>query len=250
MMHLILGMAIAATVLPGLSRPRHQQVIRWWSGRVLRILRVRLRIKGEPPPENAFGVLFVSNHISWLDIWLINAVQPVLFISKSEVRTWPMVGWLAEQVGTIFIERARRRDTSRVSNAGTMALQQGDCLCVFPEGTTTDGTCMRPFKSSLLQSAVDSRVPVWPMVIAYPGKNGYPDTGIAYADDVSMAQSLREILGRRSIDAVLEFLPLLPSQGLSRRQLSAQAEKTISSRACLEVRAAPGTASGLPDAEQ
>ncbi|GBG15464.1 1-acyl-sn-glycerol-3-phosphate acyltransferase [Novimethylophilus kurashikiensis] len=248
MAHLFLGMAIAATLLPRLSPDRRRRLIRWWSGRVLRILNVRLQIKGERPTENLSGVLFVSNHISWLDIWLINAVQPVRFISKSEVRTWPLVGWLAEKVGTLFIERARRRDTSRISNAGTSALQQGDCLCVFPEGTTTDGTCMRPFKSSLLQSAVDSGTAVWPMVVAYPGKNGCPDTGIAYADDISMTQSMREILGRRSIDAVLEFLPPLPSQGLSRRQLSAQAEKVISSAACLGVRAAPGTASGLPAA--
>jgi 1-acyl-sn-glycerol-3-phosphate acyltransferase len=246
MIHLVFGMVIAATLLPHLSPGRRHRLIRWWSARVLRILNVRLQILGDRPPQGATGILFVSNHISWLDIWLINAVQPVRFISKAEVRAWPMIGWLAEQVGTIFIERARRRDTSRVSNAGALALQQGNCLCVFPEGTTTDGMCMRPFKSSLLQSAVDSGVPVWPMVIAYPGSNGCPDTGIAYADDTSMAQSLHEILGREGIDAVLEFLPPLPSQGVSRRQLSAQAEKVISSRACLEVRVAPETTSGLP----
>lgn len=243
LIHLGYGVVISALVLPHLQRRRRERVIGWWARRVLRILHVRLEASGDIPSKDTHAVMFVANHISWLDLWAIDVVRTVRFISKSEVRSWPIIGWLAKKTGTIFIERARRHDTSRVSEAGAEALLDGDCICIFPEGTTTDGTHMRPFKSSLLQSAVNANVPVWPVVVSYPGPDGEPDTGIAYADDTTMAQSMRRILSRKEIVVRLHFISPIRADGRTRRELAQQAEALISSQARLQVRAAPGTAS-------
>lgn len=249
-MHLGYGIAVAALVLPRLQGTRREQVIRDWSAQVLRILNVRLVATGVLPTADARAVLIVANHISWLDIWAINTVRVVRFVAKSEVRSWPVIGWLSEKVGVIFIERARRHDTSRVSSAGAEALRGGDCLCVFPEATTSDGTYLHPFRSSLLQSAVDAGVPVWPVAICYPRADGTPNTAVAYSGNTTMAQSMHAILGQREIIVHLTFAPPISSEGRDRRELAQAAETVISSLVRLPVRAAPETASDPPDAAQ
>lgn len=237
---------MAAVVLPRLKGARRERLIRNWSAHVLRILNVRLEVSGMLPTVDARTALFVANHVSWLDIWAINAVRTVRFVAKSEVRGWPVIGWLSQQAGVIFIERTRRHDTARVADAGTLALQGGDCLCVFPEGTTSDGTHLHPFRSSLLQSAVDADAPVWPVAIRYPQPNGAPNTSIAYAGDTSLAESMLSILGQREIVAHLVFAQPILSHGRDRRELAQAAEEIISSLARLPVRAAPGIPSDPP----
>lgn len=247
-LHLGRGVAVAALVLPRLQGVRREQVISDWSAHVLRILNVRMVVTGMPPTADARAVLFVANHVSWLDIWAISTVRGVRFVAKSEMRDWPVIGWLSKKTGVIFIERARRHDTSRVSVAAAAVLRGGDCLCVFPEGTTSDGTHLYPFKSSLLQSAVDTGAPVWPVAVRYPMQDGTPNTAVAYAGDTTMAQSMHAILGLREIVVQLTFAaPILP-HGRDRRELAQVAETVISSLVRLPVRAAPGTPSGRPDA--
>jgi 1-acyl-sn-glycerol-3-phosphate acyltransferase len=247
-LHLGYGIAIAVLVLPHLQGSRRQRVIGTWSAHVLHILKVRLIVTGMLPTVDERAMLFVANHVSWLDIWAINAVRTVRFIAKAELRAWPVIGWLSQQAGTIFIRRARRHDTSRVSVAGAEALRGGDCVCVFPEGTTTDGTCIYPFKSSLLQSAVEAQAPVWPVALRYVRDDGSANTAVAYAGDTTMKQSLWSILGQHEIFAHLTFAQPIQPEGRNRRQLAQAAEEVISSLARLPVRAAPGTASDLPDA--
>lgn len=213
---------------------------------MLRILNVRLVVEGVVPQRDASAALFVSNHISWLDVWALNAVRTVRFVAKSEVRGWPVIGWLSMRAGVIFIDRARRHDTSRVSGAGAQALRAGDCLCVFPEGTTSDGSYLHPFKSSLLQSAVDAGVPVWPVALRYPLPGGMPNTAVAYAGDTSLVQSMRAILAQREITLHLTFSEPIHSVGCDRRELAQAAEAVIASLVRLPVRAAPEKPSDLP----
>jgi 1-acyl-sn-glycerol-3-phosphate acyltransferase len=245
-LHLGYGLAVAALVLPRLQGPRRERLISGWSAHVLRILNVRMVITGMLPTVDARAVLFVANHVSWLDIWAINTVRSVRFIAKSEMRDWPVIGWLSKKTGVIFIERARRHDTSRVSVAGAEVLRGGDCLCVFPEGTTSDGTHLYPFKSSLLQSAVDAVAPVWPVAVSYPMQDGTPNTAVAYAGDTTLAQSMHAILGQREIVVQLIFAPPILPHGLDRRDLAQTAEQVISSLVRLPVRAAPGKPSDPP----
>lgn len=235
-------MALAAVVLPQLRGLRRERLISRWSAHILRILNIKLIVSGTAPAADSPAALFVANHISWLDIWAINSIRSVRFVAKSEVRGWPVIGWLSKKAGVIFIERDRRRDTSRVSGAGAEALHKGDCLCVFPEGTTSDGTHIYPFRSGLLQSAVDAGALVWPIALRYPLPNGMPNTAIAYAGDTSMAQSMKAILSHKEIILHLRYAQPIHPDGRGRRALAQQAEAAIASLAHLPVRGAPGTA--------
>src|SRR5688572_26270486 len=112
--HLIIGCAIAGAVFPLVSNATELRIIRRWSRRLLHILNVRLEVHGRMPGGPA-PTMVVTNHVSWLDIWVIHSVCPVRFIAKSDIRAWPLVGWLIARAGTIFIQRTRRHDTARIN---------------------------------------------------------------------------------------------------------------------------------------
>lgn len=234
-LHLLVGVIKAALLFPRVGRARRTELIRRWSLRVLAILHVRLSVKGEVPDLSVAGVMFVANHISWLDIYLLDAVCPVRFVSKAEVRAWPVIGWLAVKIGTLFIERARRHDTARAGREVVDALRQGDCVAVFPEGTTSNGTLLLPFHASLLQSAINSEAWLWPVAIRYVHRDGTANLAPAYVDNMSFADSLFRILNEPDLEAEITYLEPLPVQGCSRRELTALAEKAIANALNLTV---------------
>lgn len=242
-LHLLAGVAKAALLLPLVAQAQRIDLIRAWAIRLLAILNIKLEVKGRPTEMSARNVLFIANHISWLDIYLLNAVQPVRFVSKAEVRAWPVIGWLAAKVGTIFIERARRHDTARANRAVSDALSAGDCVAVFPEGTTSDGSQLRPFHASLLQPAIDSGALLWPVAIRYKNHDGSPNTAAAYIGDLSFADSLFRVLNEPELLAEIVYLEPLPVQGRSRRELAALAETAIASWLNLAI---PCRKSGTP----
>ena len=151
------------------------------------------------PIHTAAAAPDVANHISWIDIWAIKQAFPVNFVAKSEVRDWPVIGWLAQRVGTLFIERARRHDTGRTASSMEEGLRQNACLCLFPEGTTTDGTELKPFKTGLLQSAINTESTVWPVALRYPRADGGINTAIAYDGDTTLLESMLAVLKQREI---------------------------------------------------
>ena len=108
-LHLLRGVAIAGLLFPFVSPARRQREVKRWSARLLRILAVRLHAYGDPPRRGT-PLMLIANHVSWLDIYAINAVLPVRFVAKAEVRRWPVIGWFSEKAGTLFIERARRHE--------------------------------------------------------------------------------------------------------------------------------------------
>jgi 1-acyl-sn-glycerol-3-phosphate acyltransferase len=228
-LHLLVGVIKAALLFPLVGRARRTELIRRWSLRVLAIFNIRFSVKGKAPDLSAAGVMFVANHISWLDIYLLDAVCPARFVSKSEVRAWPVIGWLAVKVGTLFIERARRHDAARANREVVDALQQGDCVAVFPEGTTSNGTLLLPFHASLLQSAITSEARLWPVAIRYLHRDGTASLSPAYVDNMSFGASLFRILDAPDLAAEITYLEPLPVQGRSRRELAALAEKAIAS---------------------
>jgi len=126
-----------------------------WNSVVVRNLGVRLRVSGQTAlPDRP--VLFVSNHISWLDIPVVSSARPVRFVSKDDVLGWPVMGWMAKRAGTLFLNRGSGRAAHRMAAALAEALQEGEHIVIFPEGTTTDGSTVLPFKPMLLQAAVDA----------------------------------------------------------------------------------------------
>lgn len=173
--------------------------------------------------------MFVANHVSWIDIYAINSVRAVRFVAKAEIRRWPIFGWLASQVNTLFTDRERRQDAGRMVEVTAGSLNSGDCLCFFPEGATTDGTELKAFKSSLMQAAINAQAKIWPVAIRYPNENGEPDTDLSYAN-VNLLQSVRKVLAQRAPVVEVYFGKPIDAAGQDRRHLSFEARKFIAER--------------------
>ncbi len=140
-------------VFPRAGAERRRSLVRWWSARLVRLLGVEVRVAGAPPSPGS-AAMIAANHISWLDIFVVMGVQPARFIAKSEIRDWPVAGWIAERAGTLFIRRARRHDTARINEQVHAAFAEGACVGLFPEGTTTEGDHLLRFHSSLFEPAI------------------------------------------------------------------------------------------------
>ena len=223
--HLLRGLAVVLLVFPSLDAKARRVRVRRWSRRLLHLLNVRIRMAGSLAHPN---VLVVANHVSWLDIFSLHAVGPVRFIAKSEIKRWPVLGRLVAGVGTLFIERARRHDTRRVNREVAQALADGDIVAVFPEGTTTDGTKLLPFKGSLLQPVVDAAGYVQPVAIRYRNRDGTPSLVPAYTDG-SFIASFWAICGARSLVVEMQAGTPLSTCGRHRRDLAREAEDAIRS---------------------
>jgi len=223
-LHLTWGMTLAGLAFSLLSPPQRDRLIMAWARRLLRVLGVRPQITSAPSLPG--GALLVCNHVSWLDIYLIYAAQRVHFVSKSEVRAWPVAGWLAHKTGTLFLERGRRADTARVNAEMRALMQSGAWVAVFPEGTTSDGRGLRRFLPSLLQPAVELNCPIVPAALRYRTLAGEYSTAPAYIDEMSLWQSLKRIVSEPGIIGELHFgEPIQPNR--HRRELAAQAEQSV-----------------------
>jgi len=247
-LHLGYGVCVAAWTLHRLPPALQEKRILRWSAQFLQILGVRVHVLGSPPPPTARHCLFVANHISWIDIWALKQLHPMHFVAKSEIRDWPVIGWLAQRAGTLFIERARRQDTGRMVKLGEEALRRGDCLCFFPEGTTTDGSHLLPFKPGLLQAAINAGATVVPVAIRYPSASGGINRAVAYHGETTMLESFRAVLRQRETRVELCFGAPVAAAGLERRTLAHQARHAIVSLLDPAAHKTPGTTAGLPDA--
>ncbi|MHA7681480.1 lysophospholipid acyltransferase family protein [Cupriavidus sp. PET2-C1] len=228
-LHLLRGILTCAVLFPWLGTESRQWHIRRWSRRLLRICGITVEVQGlklgEAPPR---GAMVVSNHISWLDIYVINTWYPVRFVAKSEIRDWPVIGWLCGQTGTIFIERARKRDAHRVLHAITDVMLQGDLVCVFPEGTTTDGASVLPFHANLMQAPISGGLPVQPVGLAYlDTATGKPTPAPAYIGDLTLLDTLDAVLRAGPITARLCLAPALAAASASRRELAEAAQEVV-----------------------
>lgn len=221
LLHTSAGVLLAALALPLLGARQRDALIVAWSRMLLGLLGVRAVTA--PAPAAPGGALLVCNHVSWLDIFVIFLARRVHFVSKSEVRAWPVAGWLAHKAGTLFLERGRRVDTLRVNGDMAALLRDGAWVAVFPEGTTSDGRILRRFLPSLLQAAVDLDCPVVPAALRYRTLDGAYSATPAYVDGMSLWRSLLAITGAPGLVAELRFgEPILPNG--HRRDLAAAAE--------------------------
>lgn len=217
---IVTGLIWLAVLFPILSPVRQGKLSQRWSRGLLRVLAVRLQVTGMPPSECA---LVVANHVSWIDPFLLLAVIPVRFVAKDEVRHWPVFGWLTAQAGTVFIQRERSRDVSRVVNIFVDCLKAHQQVALFPEGTTTDGSYLRPFKSALFQVAISQQAGCAPVGLRYR----HP--AAAWVDDMDFVQSIWRILALPMLDAELIFCPLIPAQHHTRRTLATASTHAIAS---------------------
>ena len=243
-LHVAAGIATTTFGFPRQRPERKRALIRRWSQTLLRLMNVEARVHGAIEAHGG-NVLVVANHVSWLDIVVLNAHRPSRFIGKSELARWPVVGHLIRGTGTLFIERARRHDTHRVNRSAADALAAGDVVTVFPEGTTTDGTTVLRVPGSLLQPTVDAGGHVLPVAIRYHDADGALSFAPEYVGDTSFATSFWRVCGERRLGVELFAAPALPARTRHRRELARDAEDAI--RTALAVRAAatgPGTRDG------
>jgi len=228
--HLAHASAIAGVGYPMMTPARRRLSLQRWSAQLMRHMGTQLTIHGEPPRHDRTPFMLVANHVSWLDIFAINAAVPTRFVAKSEVRAWPLVGWLCAKADTLFIERERRRDLARLDDAISDALRNQSAMGVFLEGTTTDGSEVLPFHSSLLRSAQAVNVPIYPVAIQYRRSDGSLCTEAAYDGDKSLLDTVRLMLTQHAIHAHVHFLPPLLSAGLHRKQLAQRLREQIVAR--------------------
>ena len=189
-------------------------------------LNVRHTVYGALPKSG----LLVTNHLGFLDIMTLSALGPMVFVSKAEVERWPLVGDIASCAGTIYIERKRRTDVSRVNAALRRRLNAGLLITLFPEGTSSDGSSVLPFQPSLLQPAVDLGVSVTPAHIAYTGLDGLPAEDIAYFGERELGACLLALIRRREIHATMRFGNPLPPAS-DRKSLATELHANVSSLA-------------------
>ncbi len=227
LLHCVQGFATAGVLFPIYTPRQRDRAIVLWARRLLSILHLRVQVSGAVPAEAGRGCIIAANHISWLDIFVVHTVCPARFVAKAEIRRWPLLGWLCARAGTLFIERGRRHHTAKINEMMLKAIDAGDTIAVFPEGTTTSGETLKKFHSSLFQAAAQSGAMLVPAAIRYTDSLDRRCEAAAYVDDISLAQSIQRILAEPELRVALQFAPPIQATGKSRRELTQQAEEAI-----------------------
>lgn len=224
-LHLVAGLAACALIFPWAAPARRDRVVQRWSRQLLAIAGVRVQQEGGVPAlEHA---MIVANHVSWLDIFVINSLHPCHFVAKSEIRQWPVLGWLAARGGTVFLARGNRRELRHIFKGMVSALQAGERVAFFPEGTTAAQGTVLPFHANLFEAAVDAKVMVQPYALRYLDARGQPHASVDFTGDITFAQSMLKVLSGPAIDARLTCLPALNGDGAHRRELAQAAHDAV-----------------------
>jgi 1-acyl-sn-glycerol-3-phosphate acyltransferase len=221
--HLLRGYWIIRTQFSRISQSEREAHVQRWSGQLLTLLGVELRVIGSPISSG----LLVANHLSWLDNLAIHAAHFCRFVAKSDIKSWPVIGYLTDQSGMLFVERTSRRDSHRVVQAVAQRLLAGDCVAVFPEGTTGNGLELLPFHANMIQSAIDADAPVQTVTIRFLDPEGCVSRAPLYEGDDTLLSSVWRVLGSGGITAVLHFGEIEKANGRDRRAFAAHLRTTI-----------------------
>ncbi|QVM97707.1 1-acyl-sn-glycerol-3-phosphate acyltransferase [Pseudomonas sp. SORT22] len=224
----LFGLAMAAlfTLYERLRVPASTERRQRWSqlfmGRLSNALPFKVRVVGQVPQQ---PMLWVSNHVSWTDIPLLGMLAPLSFLSKAEVRTWPIAGWLALKAGTLFIRRGGN-DSQLLRQQISQHLQQGSALLIFPEGTTTDGRSLRTFHGRLLASAIDTQTPLQPVALRYL-RNGQSDAIAPFIGNDDLLSHLFRLFANDCAEVEIHLLAPIASAGEERAALAFKAQQVI-----------------------
>jgi len=211
---------VQSLFFPLLHQKIRKYLIKKWSIRLLKILKVKVVLHGSSDVLQQQGAfLLVANHISWLDIHVLNSIRPVTFVAKSDVSSWPIFGYIAKSLGTIFLKREKLSDIKRVIYLMNQKISSSEVVAIFPEGTSSDGRCVLPFKSNLFQAAIDAQGHVLPIRLSYKEHGAYTDRP-AFIGDMSLIQSIEHILASNHLE--IELHVCAPLSGYSSRQELAQ----------------------------
>ena len=212
--HIVQGWRQVRFEFDRLSQAERAERVSHWARELLRIWQIDLRVTGAPEGS----ALLMANHISWLDIIALLATSNCRFVGKSELARWPVLGTMIAGAGTVFVQRASKRDVRRVVTEIQVALQQGKLVAVFPEGTTTAGHSVQSFHPNLFEAAILSSSPVQPVSIRYrKRRSGDTSVAPAYVGDDSLFTTVWRTLRARPFSAIVHFLPAEADAGRSRR---------------------------------
>jgi len=238
-LHGLHGLAIVLFAFPSLDAAARRERIRWWSSKMLAALGIAFDSEGVPA---AAGTLLVANHISWLDIMAVHAVVPqARFVSKADVKAWPLVARLVDSAGTLYLERERKRDALRVVHAMAEALAAGQTVAIFPEGTTSTGHGLLPFHANLLQAAIATATPVQPVALRFSEAANAVSDAVEFVGATSLLRSLWQTSCGEGVRVRLVFLPPRPSAHVDRRELAALLRADIAGALGIDPDAAPAT---------
>jgi 1-acyl-sn-glycerol-3-phosphate acyltransferase len=166
----------------------------------------------------------VANHISWMDIIVIQSIKPSIFVAKSDVASWPLFGWVAQMTGTIFIKREKVSDIKKALKKMKRRLIKRS-VCIFPEGTSTNGRYLLPFKSNLFQSSIDTNKSILPLCLRYKQKGMYSDKA-AFIDDMSLVDSIIKIKNENDISVEVDVLQPIRPRG-NRKELAVYIQEIL-----------------------
>lgn len=226
-LQVVRGFWIIGLHFPRLEPIARQRHVQRWAHQMLKAMGVELVHHGQRRSQGP--LLLVANHISWLDILVLHASGYCRFISKSDVRRWPLIGFMAHGTGTLFIERESRRDAHRVVQHMAERLQGGDVLAVFPEGTTGDGLELRPFHANLIQAAILAGAPVQPVALRFvDARSGQMSHAPRFVDDDTLVGSVLRTLAARGLQAHVRLGEPEHHEGRDRRRWAAELRERVS----------------------
>lgn len=219
---------------PGATQQRIGQHFQQWCLQVLRTLQIPVQCNRAPPV--GFAGLVVCNHLSWLDILVLQTLMPGSFVAKKEVRSWPLVGYLAAACSTIFVDRGSRHSARHMVERTAEAIRQGSAVVVFPEGTSTDGSSLGAFHANIFESAIRAGSGVQLVTLQYrDARTGKAAEDAHYIGEMSFVSSLWRVMGSASITATVHIGECIAAQGQSRKALAQQAFEGIRSQLQAEV---------------
>lgn len=207
------------------TKNQQDRIIQFWCKRLLSIFEISVEVTGlESNLVNQKKYLMVANHISWMDIIVIQSIKPCIFVAKSDVASWPLFGWVAQMTGTIFIKRDKVSDIKKALKKMKRRLIKRS-VCIFPEGTSTSGRYLLPFKSNLFQSSIDTNKSILPLCLRYEQNNSYSDKA-AFVGDMSLVDSINKIKQEKDMRVIVEVLqPIRPRY--NRKELASYTEEII-----------------------
>lgn len=227
--HALHGVAIVLTRFRRLELAQRQALIQWWARKMLAVMGITLQLDEAVPIGP--GTLLVANHISWLDIMAVHAVCPqARFVSKADVRHWPVVSRLVDAANTLYLERERKRDALRVVHLMAGALRDGEIVAVFPEGTTSDGRALLPFHANLLQAAIATEAPVQPVALRFSDAAGEFSRAVEYIGDTTLVESVWRVACGEGVVARVALLPPRAATHADRRMLAQTLRDDIGAR--------------------
>jgi 1-acyl-sn-glycerol-3-phosphate acyltransferase len=228
--HVALGVLYAVLTFPWIGPRWRDAAVMAWSRILLLMIGVRLESRGLPPSSplprsgkgaggeglpsrsgreaggEGLGSLLLINHTSWLDVFSVAAITPARFVSKAEIARWPLFGWLAIVVGTLFVERGRRHAVVRTNQVLAERLRSGQIIGVFPEGTTTDGSRLLPFHANLVQPAIDLGAPIRPVGVRFTQRGEFSRAAM-FVGEMNVMQSLWRVVTAPYLTVELHWLP-------------------------------------------